>query len=128
VNLAEATIVAMVRRRVGKRVVIRALLYDGPDSLSEVVASVESLATGLLGDQVHRRVLGVAASGILGGATHESVGRDRMIVGKHTSTGRGSRIDTCASSLNLLTGARGAGERRVGQVLGERPLLAEIMD
>src|SRR5690348_2852485 len=51
-----------------------------------------------------------------------------MIVGKHTTTGRGSRIDTGASSLNLLARARGAGERRVGQVLSERPLLAEIVD
>src|SRR5580765_5890377 len=51
-----------------------------------------------------------------------------MIVGKHTSTGRGGGIYTGASSLNLLARARGAGERRVGQVLSERPLLADIVD
>src|SRR5262252_6677327 len=102
VNLAKPAIIAVVCGSIGNSVIVRALLYDGADGLSDVIASIESLAAGLFGDQVHRGVFGIAACRVLHCPADEAVGRDRMIVGKHASTGRGSRIDTGASSLNLL--------------------------
>ncbi len=55
-NFAKASVVVLVRRGIGERVVIRSLLGGGLDCLGNAVGVEKGLASGLRGQLLHGRV------------------------------------------------------------------------